>query len=202
MLPAACRKMWVSLTVGTAPEATSSANGLPAPTGASWSASPTRTTCVDLETARRSVTSSSRFAIEVSSTISRSQLSGSSSSWVGPSPGIQPSAECTVRAAIPLASVIRIAARPVGATSSTLAPWPVAIAPIVLIDAVLPVPGPPVIRDSRCSNAATTPARCSSVSSVPRSPSDGDRRRPPDELRTSPATRSASSASSSAVARR
>ncbi len=35
MLPAAWRKMWVSRVAGTDPEATSSANGLPAPTGAS-----------------------------------------------------------------------------------------------------------------------------------------------------------------------
>ena len=35
MLPAAWRKMWVSRVVGTSSEATSSANGLPAPTGAS-----------------------------------------------------------------------------------------------------------------------------------------------------------------------
>ena len=40
----------------------------------------------------------------------------------GPRPGIQPSAECTVRARTPLVSVIRTAARPVGATSITRAP--------------------------------------------------------------------------------
>src|SRR5437763_835653 len=106
MLPAAWRKMCVSLTVGTSLEATSSANGLPAPTGASWSASPTRTMLVLGPTARSSVTISSRFAIEDSSTISRSHGSGSCSSCSGPSPGIQPSAECTVRARTPLASLI------------------------------------------------------------------------------------------------
>ena len=84
MLPAAWRKMWVSRVTGTRSDATSSANGLPAPTGASWSASPTSTTWVWSPTARSSVTSSSRLAIEVSSTISRSQLSGSCSSCVGP----------------------------------------------------------------------------------------------------------------------
>ena len=46
MLPAAWRKMCVKRVVGTSSEATSSANGLPAPTGASWSASPTSTTWV------------------------------------------------------------------------------------------------------------------------------------------------------------
>ena len=46
MLPAAWRKMCVSSATGTGRASTSSANGLPAPTGASWSASPTSTTCV------------------------------------------------------------------------------------------------------------------------------------------------------------
>ena len=122
MLPAAWRKMWVRRTVGTSADSTSSANGLPAPTGASWSASPTRTTWVRAPTARSRTTSSSRLAIEHSSRISRSHSSGSSASLVGPSPGTQPSAEWTVVARMPLASVIRIAARPVGATSITFAP--------------------------------------------------------------------------------
>ena len=54
-------------------------------------------------TARSSVTSSSRLAIEVSSTIS---MSPSSSSTVGPSPGIQPSAEWIVDASRPVDSAI------------------------------------------------------------------------------------------------
>ena len=114
-------------------------------------------------TARSSVTISSRFAIEDSSTISRSHFSGSSSSCSGPSPGIQPSAECTVEARKPLASVIRLAARPVGATSITRAFCLAASRAIDLIVAVLPVPGPPVITDSRCANAALTADRCSAV---------------------------------------
>ena len=93
MLPAAWRKMCVSSATGTARAPTSSANGLPAPTGASWSASPTSTTWVREPTARSRVTSSSRLAIDVSSTIS---TRASSTSTVGPWPGIQPSAEWTV----------------------------------------------------------------------------------------------------------
>ena len=65
----------------------------------------------------------------------------------------------------PLASVIRIAARPVGATSSTRARCSIASIAIALIDAVLPVPGPPVITDRRWVNACRDPLRCSSVSS-------------------------------------
>ena len=144
MLPAAWRKMCVSSATGTARAATSSANGLPAPTGASWSASPTSTTCVREPTARSSVTSSSRLAIEVSSTISSR---ASSTSTVGPWPGIQPSAAWTVEASSPVDSAIRRAARPVGATSSTEARRACAAAQISLIVAVLPVPGP--ARDDR-----------------------------------------------------
>ena len=147
---------------------TSSANGLPAPTGASWSASPTSTTCVSGPTARSSVTISSRLAIELSSTISTSHFTGSCSSWNGPSPGIQPRAECTVWARSPLASLMRTAARPVGATSRTRAPRPAAVCAMALMDAVLPVPGPPVITDRRWRSAACTPASCSAVRVSPR----------------------------------
>ena len=158
MLPAAWRKMWVSSATGTAPAATSSANGLPAPTGASWSASPTSTTCVRGPTARSSVTSSSRFAIDVSSTISRSVCS---SSRVGPWPGTQPSAAWIVEASAPVDSAIRRAARPVGATSATEACWAAAAAHSRRIVAVLPVPGPPVTTESREENPARTAAHCS-----------------------------------------
>ena len=203
MLPAAWRKMWVSRVLGTAPAAISSANGFPAPTGASWSASPTSTTWVRGPTARSSVTSSSRLAIEVSSTISRSQFSGSCSSWVGPSPGTQPSAECTVVARIPLASFMRTAARPVGATSKTRACWAEARVAIVRIEAVLPVPGPPVISDSLCANAFRTPFICSSVRpSLGAAVRPGLPRRSVRGLPRRSCTRSASSASSSAVCAR
>ena len=158
MLPAAWRKMWVSSAIGTGRASTSSANGLPAPTGASWSASPTSTTWVCGPTARRRVTSSSRLAIEVSSTMSRSV---SSSSTVGPWPGIQPRAEWTVEASRPLDSDMRRAARPVGATNITEAFCSAAAAQMRRIVAVLPVPGPPVTIERREANAARTAAACS-----------------------------------------
>ena len=164
MLPAAWRKMWVRRVVGTSSEPTSSANGLPAPTGASWSASPTSTTCVS---SRRPRAAASRAARDSPSTSRRRSAdrsaSGSCSSCSGPSPGTHPSAEWTVRARTPLASVIRTAARPVGATSRTRARWATAADAIDLIEAVLPVPGPPVITDRRCSKAAASAPRCSSV---------------------------------------
>ena len=157
-MPAAWRKMCVSSATGTAFVATSSANGLPAPTGASWSASPTSTTCMPSPTARSSVTSSSRLAIDVSSTTSRS---ASISSRVGPWPGIQPSAEWIVDASMPVDSAIRRAARPVGATSAIDAFCALAAAQMSRIVAVLPVPGPPVTIETRDVNAASTAAACS-----------------------------------------
>ena len=84
------------------------------------------------------MTSSSRLAIDVSSTTSRS---ASISSRVGPWPGIQPSAEWIVDASIPVDSAIRRAARPVGATSAIDAFCALAAAQISRIVAVLPVPG-------------------------------------------------------------
>ena len=85
----------------------------------------------------------------------------SSSSTVGPWPGIQPSAEWTVEASRPLDSAIRRAARPVGATRSTDAFCAFAAAQISRIVAVLPVPGPPVTIESREPNAARIAADCS-----------------------------------------
>src|SRR4051794_4265600 len=150
--------MCVSSATGTGRAATSSANGLPAPTGASWSASPTSTTCMRGPTASSSVTRSSRFAIDVSSTISRSSRSRST---VGPRAGTQPRAEWIVDASRPVDSAIRRAARPVGATSATDAPCCLAAAQMSRIVAVLPVPGPPVTIDIRDANAASTAAHCS-----------------------------------------
>ena len=158
MLPAAWRKMWVSSAIGT---------GLGLDELGERLAGADRCELVGVSdeddvrsgpTARRSVTSSSRLAIEVSSTIRRSV---SSSSTVGPWSGIQPSAEWTVEASRPLDSDIRRAARPVGATSSTEAFCSRAAAQISRIVAVLPVPGPPVTIESREANAARTAAACS-----------------------------------------
>ena len=203
MLPAAWRKMWVRRVVGTDPEAISSANGLPAPTGASWSASPTSTTCALGPTARSRVTSSSRLAIEVSSTISRSQegvvlimrgsLAGDPAQGGVDGCGAHP------------ARLVH-ADRGAAGRGDQQHPGPAAAAavPIARIDAVLPVPGPPVISDRRWASAFSTPWSCSGVrwscSSLPfASRGRGRRRRSPVGPESSSWTRSASSASSSAV---
>ena len=116
MLPAAWRKMWVSSAIGTGLASTSSANGLPAPTGASWSASPTSTTCVSradgaqerdeqLEVGHRGLVDDQEVGFEL---VDGRALVGD------PAEG-----GVDVEASRPLDSAIRRAARPVGATSST-----------------------------------------------------------------------------------
>ena len=117
-----------------------------------------------------------------------------------PGPGTQPSAAWTVDASSPVDSVIRRAARPVGATSSTVASCAAAAAQIIRIVAVLPVPGPPVTIDSR--DVERRPHRVGLRRRRARAarrwpPSARSRARP----RASSRTASASSASSSAVSR-
>ena len=73
---AAWRNTWVSRATGTAPESIRSANGLPAPTGGSWSASPMSTTCVPSATASSSMAATSRLSMLDSSTTSRSHSTG------------------------------------------------------------------------------------------------------------------------------
>ena len=102
-------------------------------------------------TARSSVTSSSRLAIEVSSTISRS---ASSSSTVGPWPGIQPSAEWTSRRRARSTRPSGARRGRSGRRAATDAFCASAAAQISRIVAVLPVPGPPVTIESREANAA------------------------------------------------
>ena len=126
MLPAAWRKMWVSRAVGTAPEATSSANGLPAPTGASWSASPTSTTCVSARP-RAAASPAARGSPSRSRRRSADRTrAGPPRRGSGPRRGSSRAPSARSGRATPLASLIRIAARPVGATSITRAPWPAA----------------------------------------------------------------------------
>ena len=82
--------------------------------------------------------------IEHSSTISTSPSSGFSLFFWYPSGGLHSKRRCIVLASIPVASVMRFAALPVGAARSIFKPcsWYIAIIPFVTV--VLPVPGPPV----------------------------------------------------------
>ena len=89
-------------------------------------------------------------SIDASSTITRSASIGESSSRPGISPGIHSSALWIVEAGAPsVAWVSRRAARPVGASSRIFSSRDSAIRASAWVRWVLPVPGPPVITDSR-----------------------------------------------------
>jgi hypothetical protein len=84
--------------------------------------------------------------IEDSSTTSRSQSSGLSSPRLNPPPlGSTSSNRWMVLASKPVASVIRLAARPVGAHSKSSVPFAARIRRMALTIVVLPTPGPPVM---------------------------------------------------------
>ena len=77
---------------------------------------------------------------------SRSQSSGLSLSRLKPPPlGSTSSSRWMVLASNPVASVIRLAARPVGAHSNRLTPLAARMRRIELTMVVLPTPGPPVM---------------------------------------------------------
>ena len=71
-----------------------------------------------------------------------------------------------VRAGQPVASLMRLAARPVGAHSST-SPICRMMRMMRLMDVVLPVPGPPVMMQMPSRAAASTASRCCPHSSTP-----------------------------------
>jgi hypothetical protein len=106
-----------------------------------------------------------------------------------------------VDASMPVASAIRRAARPVGATSRSERRSVAAAAQISRIVEVLPVPGPPVTTDSRDAKAPTTACHCSGAGtrSVSSAGLGGSNR---GFEPASSRTRSASSASSAAVSAR
>ena len=76
--------------------------------------------------------------------------------------GTSSSMRWMVLASYPVASVIRLAARPVGAARSISIPSISKYRMIVLMVVVLPVPGPPVITNSPLFTASYTAFSCSS----------------------------------------
>ena len=143
----AWRKTSRKKTVSTRPLRIRSANTFPAPTEGSWSASPTSTNRVPGRSARSSAAKSVRSTILISSTITASASSGSFSVfWKLTIPSVQfmPSRRWMVWASIPVSSLIRLAARPVGAASTISSPIFCNRATIPRTVVVLPVPGPPV----------------------------------------------------------
>ena len=76
-----------------------------------------------------------------------------------------------VFASMPVLSVRRLAARPVGAASASRKPFTASIFRIELTSVVLPTPGPPVITSSFDEIASRTAARWLSASVRPVRPS-------------------------------
>src|SRR6476659_1813413 len=145
-LCAACRKTSVRRTTGTAPDEMTSASTWPGPTEGSWSMSPTIRRAALSGTAFISDCISMTSTIEVSSITNRSQSSGLSSPRLKPPPlGSTSSSRWIVLASKPVASVMRLAARPVGAHSRISVPFAARIRRMALTMVVLPTPGPPVI---------------------------------------------------------
>ncbi|MPM59645.1 hypothetical protein SDC9_106491 [bioreactor metagenome] len=104
-------------------------------------------------------------SIDASSSMNTSANSGFSSLRINLSlPRPYSSRRCIVRASRPVVSVMRFAARPVGAHSSTSSPSLSISSSMKLIIVVLPVPGPPVITHSPPPTALSTAARWSGAS--------------------------------------
>ena len=116
--------------------------------------------------ARSSDAISSRSTMLISSTMTASASSGSFSflrKVTSPVSSFQlmPSARCTVWASRPHSWLIRWAARPVGASSSTSSPIRSNSVTMPRTEVVLPVPGPPVSSRMPRSAASATARRCS-----------------------------------------
>ena len=146
-----------SVTHSISPEFITSASTLPAPTLGSWSLSPTSTSLVPGCNFFSSASKRKISTIENSSTITASHASGSPSETAAAPPILQ--ARWTVLASLPVASLMRFAARPVGAISVTFFPIWSNTSRIHFIIVVLPVPGPPVTSATPDVIAALTASR-------------------------------------------
>ena len=105
--------------------------------------------------------------MDASSTTTRSASSGRSRSYAASPPGFSSSSRCTVDASVPVSSASRLAARPVGAASTTFAFLARASSTIERTVNDLPQPGPPVSTATFRLSASRTAASCSGASSTP-----------------------------------
>src|SRR6266700_2262053 len=142
-LLAAWRNTSVKRTTGSTPLAIMSASTWPGPTEGNWSTSPTTSRAAVFGTALSSACISSTSTMDVSSTMSRSQSRGFSPSRRNPPVlGSTSSSRWMVLASKPVASFMRLAARPVGAHSKSLAPLAERMRRMALTRVVLPTPRP------------------------------------------------------------
>ena len=155
-------------TVSTRPLRIRSENTFPAPTEGSWSASPTSTSRVPGRRARSSAEKSPTSTMLISSTMTASASSGSFSvfwnvSWWVASFQLMPKSRCTVWASMPVSSLMRLAARPVGAASWMPSPMFKSRATMPRTVVVLPVPGPPMSSMTRPASALRSASAASRV---------------------------------------
>ena len=133
---------------------------LPAPTLGSWSLSPTMISRVPGTSARSTLRIRKISTIDISSMISVSISSGLSCPRAkSPSSPPYSSSRCSVLASMPQASLMRLAARPVGAASA-ISPLTLSRRMMHLMIVVLPVPGPPVITVMPLLTAVSIARRC------------------------------------------
>ncbi len=145
-----------------------SASACPGPTGGSWSTSPTssRPASAGSDSTRASISGMS--TIEVSSTTRRSQsMRFSRPREKAPNSGSISSRRWIVFASMPVCSVMRLAARPVGAASVTETSWRVSSLRMVSSSVVLPTPGPPVITETLAARMVASASRCDGASAFP-----------------------------------
>ena len=126
-----------------------SANTCPGPTEGSWSISPTISSAALSGVAFMSACINMTSTMEASSTTSRSQSEGVVGFAREPAAlGIDLEEPVDRLGLDPVASVKRLAARPVGAQSTSFTFLAPRILRIELTIVVLPTPGPPVITDA------------------------------------------------------
>ena len=177
-LSAAWRKIWDSLTTLKQWELITSRSTFPGPTLGSWFTSPTKIRRVPTAIAFNKLWNRKISTIDISSIITTSVSSGFHSFLPNKSERSSLTFSCSAAAPLysnrrwmvcaswPVASAIRLAARPVGAASKIGNPFSIRHAINVLIVVVLPVPGPPVITKNPLVRASLTAIFCWSSSTI------------------------------------
>ena len=163
-LSIAWRNTSVSWTVGSRLDWIRSCNTFPAPTGGSWSLSPTMIRRQPSGRASSRLEKRLISTMESSSTITASASSGlrASRAKTGRSFSVHStsSRRWIVFASLPVSSDMRFAARPVGAARATSSPSRSKSVKMPLSVVVLPVPGPPVRMSSPFWMAVMMARRC------------------------------------------
>ena len=161
----AWRNTSVRVTDATEPLRRISPSTLPGPTEGSWSGSPTITRRHPGFRAARRASISGRSTMLISSTMTASASSRSFSFFLkATSPvsslKVMPRQRWMVWASREHSSLMRLAARPVGASSRTVRPMRSSRVTMPRVEVVLPVPGPPVSSSTPLRAASSTARRC------------------------------------------